>query len=53
MGAVAGELAVAHAAVYGVPGSFYAKLFSTRVRYWGATFNYRISGSSEAFWPRS
>jgi len=53
LGAVAGELAVAHAAVYGVPGSFYAKLFSTRVRYWGATFNYRISGSSEAFWPRS
>ena len=44
MGAVGGELAVAHAAVYGVPGSFYAKLFGTHVRYCGATFSYRISG---------
>jgi MFS transporter, MHS family, shikimate and dehydroshikimate transport protein len=37
-------LAVAHAAVYGVQGSFYAELFGTRVRYSGASFSYQISG---------
>jgi metabolite-proton symporter len=37
-------LAVAHAAVYGVQGSFYAELFGTRVRYSGASFAYQISG---------
>ena len=37
-------LSVAHAAVYGVQGSFYAELFGTRVRYSGASFSYQISG---------
>ena len=37
-------LAVGHAAVYGVQGSFYAELFGTRVRYSGASFSYQISG---------
>ena len=43
MGEVGRKPAVAHAAVYGVPGNFYVKLFGTRVRYCGATFSYRIS----------
>jgi MHS family shikimate/dehydroshikimate transporter-like MFS transporter len=42
--AVVVGLAVAHAAVYGVQGSFYAELFGTRVRYSGASFSYQISG---------
>jgi metabolite-proton symporter len=37
-------LSIAHAAVYGVQGSFYAELFGTRVRYSGASFSYQISG---------
>jgi hypothetical protein len=44
LGEVGREPAVAHAAVYGVPGNFYVKLFGTRVRYYGASFSYRISG---------
>ncbi len=37
-------LSIAHAAVYGVQGSFYAELFGTRVRYSGASFSYQVSG---------
>jgi metabolite-proton symporter len=37
-------LSIAHAAVYGAQGSFYAELFGTRVRYSGASFSYQVSG---------
>ncbi len=37
-------LAIAHAAVYGVQGAFYAELFGTRVRYSGASISYQIAG---------
>jgi metabolite-proton symporter len=42
-----------HAAMYGPQAAFISELFSTRVRYSGASLGYQIAGSWAAPWPRS